>query len=329
MIEGREIDANPLFQKMGLDTNGVHPFVETPKMYPFKENGDIRQNWSYFMSFGLLALKQKIQDEDSQPPKTMGIVGIGNGIEGVAAAKIFPESLRELHVVDTDSEILTGALTNIRRNVDRTRLKIVGHVGSFAEPLIQKDIKLDLLTGNVPNLPSDEDQTLVTGADRGTFMPRALVEAYAPPEKFVRWALSTQYAYLKSAAQAVKEGGSVLTLVGGRFPLALTDQLFQETGYQDTHEVISGYKEQTEAEPDFRGYSAFEGAFGVSFDFYPHAWAEEELRSNKIGNPTKIHNAVKIKALLQSQRVSAQQALEQFHTGSAFGHTVHLFRGVK
>lgn len=329
MVEGREIDVKPLFKKVGIDARGMKPLVETPKMYPFKTVGDLRQNWSYFMTLGLTVLNQKMKQEESKPPHTMGIIGIGNGIEGVAAAKIFGESLRRLVVTDVKSEILTGALLNIRRNIDTTKLQVTGLVGSFAEPLEAEGIQVDLLAGNVPNLPSEEDQELITGADHGTFMPREWYEKYQPPEKFGKWALGTQYAYLKSAARVMNKGGSALTLVGGRFPLALTDELFHEADFDDVNEVISGYKEQTEPEPDFLGYSQFEDAFGVSFDFYPHAWAEETLRRENIGNPTRVHNAAKIKSVLQEQRKSAKDALSLYHQGVPSGHTVHLLRGIR
>src|SRR3989344_2638992 len=330
MLEGKAINVSPLFQKIGLDTKGLWPIVETPKMYPYKIEGDIRQNWSYFMTFGLSALRQEMLKNQQKLPASIGITGIGNGIEGIAAAKIFENSLRQLFIVDTDNEILNGALVNIRRNINKTRVEVIGHVGSFAEPLEAEGVQVDLFAGNVPNLPSEEDQELITGADHGTFMPRAWYEKYQPPEKFMQWALGTQYAHLKSARNVVKEGGSALTLVGGRFPLHLADDLFKETGYQDLQEVISGLKEQTEPEPDFLGYSRFEEAFeDVAFDFYPYAAAERVLQESNIANPTRVHNAARIKTVLRNLRKSAGDALSLYHQGIACGHTVHLFRGTR
>lgn len=329
MLEGKEIDASPLFQKIGLDTKGLWPIVETPKMYPYKIEGDIRQNWSYFMTFGLSALRQEMLKNQQKLPASIGITGIGNGIEGIAAAKIFENSLRQLFIVDTDNEILNGALVNIRRNINKTRVEVIGHVGSFAEPLEAEGVQVDLFAGNVPNLPSEEDQELITGADHGSFMPRAWYEKYQPPEKFMQWALGTQYAHLKSARNVVKEGGSALTLVGGRFPLHLADELYNETGYQDPQEVISGYKEQTEPGPDLRGYGQFEKLFGVSFHFYMQDIAEKALKAVGIANPTRMHNAAKIKSVLEPYSKSAQEAYALYQEGIPCGHTVHLLQGTR
>lgn len=334
MLKEREIDVTPLFDKIGLRTQRSIQITEGPKMYPFKTDGDIRQNWSYFMTYGFMELKRKMKRERVNPPESIGIVGIGNGIEGIVAAKIFRSSLKRLFVIDTDEEILDGALENIKRNVTarkRKRLDIIGLQGSFAEPLEAEKVRLDLIAGNVPNLPSEQDQALKTGEDLGTFMPRGLYEKYAPPEKFVQWALGAQYAFLTSSAKALRRGGSALTLVGGRFPLSLTQELFEEAGFRKSDELIAGYKEQTEPAPDFAGYAKFEDAFDeVSFDFYPHTSAIDMLEDAGITHPTRMQTGARLKEILHNQRQSARQALAAYKShNTAFGHSVHLLRGVK
>jgi len=325
----RNVDVSPLFRAAGLETRGLQPIHETSKMYPFK-NGDVTQNWSYFMISGLRKLQETLVQNYQKLPENIGIVGIGSGVEGIAAARIFHESIRRLFVTDIDQKILEGAVSNIKRNVDTKKVEVVGHVGSFAEPLEAKEVQLDLIAGNVPNLPSAQDQKLRSGADLGTFMPRGLYEKYTPPEKFVKWALGAQYAYLTSASRVVREGGSALTLVGGRFPLPLVKELFEAAGFGSSNEVIAGYKEQTEPEPDFKGYSKFEAGFtDVSFDFYVQKAAEQILANANIENPTSRHTGVQIKGVLKDQRKSALAALVLYPQGISCGHTVHLFQGVK
>ncbi|HLD08166.1 MAG TPA: hypothetical protein VJB60_03810 [Candidatus Peribacterales bacterium] len=331
MLEGKEINVCPMFDGLGISTRGLQPIVQTPGMYPYKEQGDVRKNWSYFMSYGLTALRQDFTQRSVPNPRIMALTGIGNGLEGIAAARIFPDSLRRLHVIDVDQEILRGALHNIRRNVETTHLEIIGHVGSFFEPIEGDGAVIDLAAGNVPNLPSEEDQKLITGSDKGTFMPREWFERYLPPEIFLKWALGTQYAFLMSASKVVRKEGSAMTLVGGRFPLPLAKDLFTQTGYERPEEVICGFKQQTEPTPDYRGYSAFEQASDdVRFDFYLYENAQKRLAQSNIGNPTRIHTGSKIKSTLEDLKVSAQQALEVHSRGTTlFGHTVHLFRGIR
>ena len=156
----------------------------------------------------------------------------------------------------------------------------------------------------------------------------SLYEGYNPPEKFVRWALGAQFAYLSSAKEVIRPGGTIITELGGRVPLQLVRDLFQELDLE-FQEIVTGFKEQTEALIDFQGYHRLEKQYGVEFEFYLYQKSFALLKQEQIKNPTAEFSADQIKTLLAPHKVSAKKALELFRQDVAVGHTVHLFRGIK
>jgi hypothetical protein len=320
---GKQVDITPLFKAAGIDTQPVS-IIETPGMYPYKDT--IVDNWAYYTAVGMKRLKAVLEAEQKEVAE-VAIVGIGSGVEGIAAITIFQPELKRLIVSDVDSEILDGTVVNIQDCIQDTNLQLVPVVGSFCEPIEQAGYKVDLVHGNVPNLPSTGEEDLSQGAEKGTFLPSSLYEGYSPPEKFVGWAMGAQYAYLMSARNILKPGGSVITELGGRMPLQLVDELFVACGYEHMEEVIVGFKEQTEALIDFLGYHRMEKAYGVSFEFYIYKEAKKLLEQRGFHNPTHNVSGREIKELLNPYKVSAGEAVGLYKKNVAVGHTVHLFRG--
>lgn len=318
------IDVSPLFQKCGIDLPTT-TIVETEGMYPYKSN--IEENWAYFTTVGFQALAEILMKEEKQM-ENIGIVGIGSGVEGIAALLIFRDHIRRLVISDVDEGILQGATKNLGTISESSHVQLTAVIGSFCESIRTNKIELDLVHANIPNLPANELEDLSKGAEKGTFLPSALYEEYAPPKKFVSWALGAQFAYLSSAKEVVREGGTIITELGGRVPFQLVRELFEEVGL-DFQEIVTGFKEQTEALIDFVGYHQLETQFGVEFDFYLYKESIALLEQREIKNPTSEVSADEIKSLLEPYRVSAGKALELYQGGIAVGHTVHLLRGIK
>ena len=197
------------------------------RSYPHKER--VEDNWAYYTAVGFKRLKELLEQEGKRA-KEIGIVGIGSGVEGIAAARIFRPDLRRLVVSDIDYDVLNGSEDNIRNSTRGSGVEVIAVKGSFAEPMAQAGYKLDLIHGNIPNLPSTGSEDLTQGAEKGTFLPSSLYEGYSPPDKFVGWAMGAQYAYIQSAKKALAEGGSVVTEFGGRVPLELVKELFKANG---------------------------------------------------------------------------------------------------
>lgn len=323
--QGKTVDITPLFKEAGIEVPPLS-IVETPAMYPYKER--VEDNWAYFTAAGLKRLKHLLATEGREV-RDAGIIGICSGVEGIALVQVFRDTLRRLTVTDVDGEILKGTVVNIRNGTENVRYELTSLLGSFCEPIEAAGEQVDLVHGNIPNLPSTGEEDLSQGAEKGTFLPTGLYEGYDPPDEYVGWALGAQYAYLRSAENVLRDGGSLVTELGGRVPLDLVRKLFAEGGLRSFQEVVVGFKEQTEALMDFLGYHRMEKQYGVSFDFYRYDESKELLERYDIANPTWRISGSEMKELLAACRVSAGEALDLHRRGVPVGHTVHLFRGVK
>lgn len=323
-ITGRTVDVTPLFRKAKIRTGKVK-IIETEGMYPYKKK--IEDNWAFFTAVGIKHLK-KVFDGEGKKIETAGIVGICSGVEAIALALIFGKEVKHLIVTDIDAEILQGTIFNLSNSLKGSETKIIPLVGSFCEPIEKKGLSVDFVHANIPNLPATGEEDLSKGAEKGTFLQASLYEKYHPPQKFIQWAMGAQYAYLQSARKVLNKNGTITTEIGGRIPLELVKEMFDECnlGFQ---EVIVGFKEQTEALIDFVGYARFEKEFGVSFDFYLYKESVALLKKKKISNPTVSLSGKEMKQLLKPFKVSSQEALGLYKKGAKIGHTVHIFRGIK
>lgn len=320
----RRIDLSLFLEKVGL-TGESAEISESPDMYPHKEK--VEENWSYYTGWGFRRLKE-IFETEKKIPSSVAIVGIGSGVEGILAAKVFRPHLRNLIVTDIDSGVADGAAKNIEDAINDRGVRITSLVGSYCEPLEKAGMTADLIYGNIPNLPSAEEVDLSQGAEKGTFVPPSLYEGYKPPQKFVDWAMGSQFAYLQSAKKVLPDGGSVVTALGGRMPLSLVRELFADCGLR-LEEVTTGFKEQTEALIDFQGYHRLEQEVGVSFEFYLYQQAVGLMKEKGITNPSNQVSGEELKKLLEPFKVSAGKALDLYGQKVPVGHTVHLFRGIK
>ena len=321
-LVGKTVDVTPLFQAAHIATPQIS-IIETVGMYPYKEK--IVDNWAYYTAVGLKHFRE-ILDAEHRVVNDIGIVGICSGVEGIAVVQIFKDTLQKLIVTDIDDEILSGTVINIGNSAKGTEIKVLPAVGSFCEPIEQAGVKVDFVHANIPNLPSTGEEDLTKGAEKGTFLPSSLYEGYAPPEKFVGWALGAQFAYLTSAKHVLKPEGSIITELGGRVPISVVEELFEACGLKMS-EVIVGFKEQTEALIDFIGYHRMETNYGVSFEFYRFEEGKDALAKHGVTEPTWSMTGVEIKKIIEPYKVSAGEALDLYHQGVAVGHTVHLFRG--
>lgn len=315
------VDVSNIFKATGISAGPV-VIEQTAGMYPHKKR--LSDNWSYFTAAGFKSLH-----EHKVFPRAVAIVGIGSGVEGIAAVKVFRGSLRRLIITDVDDDVVLGARRNVKRNLPkRSTVLIHPLVGSFCEPLTKQGVGVDLIHANIPNLPAPKGADLSGGAAKGTFLRPELYDGYQPPQKYTNWALGAQFAYVQSAREALTEGGSVLTEVGGRVPLPLLQELFEENGFR-CQEVLVGFKQQTEALIDFIGYHEFEKAHGVAFDFYLYEASVRMLQEQGVRVNIADMTGDELKKLLLPYRVTAGAAIELYHKRVGVGHTVHILKGSK
>lgn len=310
-------DVSDFFLRTGLKSS-VSCIQETPDMYPFKN--EIEQNWSYFsaLTFAKLGLLKHFK------PRSMAIIGIGNGLEGIAAVTAFP-SLKKLFISDVEEKVTLGAYQNISQCVKEIEITTLN--GSLCEPLIKADQKVDLVFANIPNLLTDNIGDDDLGESRGTFIQANLLDRYFVPFDFSSWALGGQYALLKSAKQILRPAGSLITALGGRVPFPLIADLFSSCGYS-FHEELIGFKLQTETLIDLEGYASLESQFGVQFTFYQYENALRLLNDVGFASASDSISGQELSKILAPSKLSASKALKEFKSGKTIGHIVLLLRSM-
>ncbi len=321
------VDLTNFFAECGLSAN--IQIQEEENMYPFDPNA--KSNWVYFTLVGHQRLKE-ILDQEGRLPKVVACIAAGSGVEVIGMNLIFPD-LNRLFFTDVDGVVVNGARYNLLKNWWQRPAGFIytSLDGLFCEPLKIGNCfkKFDLIHGNVPNLVCSNDKDLSSGDDRGTFIEQNSLIHYDIPEKYLKWGLGANYAYLRGAKDSLAIGGSVVTVLGGRFPLGLVNDLFMDCGLTLMPEFSVGFKYQTQPEPNYVGYAELESKYGVEFDFFGFDEAVKLLEKEGINNPSFKHSGEEIKNLLGKYQVSAKRALKMHNLGKKCGHTVHMFRGLK
>ena len=315
------INLTDFFSYCGVPSGEI-VIVQDSGMYPF--NRDFEANWTYYTLKGLPFLRKNL----GRIPTNIACVAAGNGVEGIAMGKIFPE-LENMVLTDIDSEVVAGGLANVLLNLPGLLNQVSGKVGSLCDPLLRTGFKFDIIFGNVPNLICDEKRNLSDGNDKGTFMKGNTLGSDIP-HNFVEWGLATQYEFLTGAQKVLCKGGSVVSLIGGRVPGSVIGDLFESCGLKLQLDLPMGFKWQTQPEIDFQGYADLEKKHGVLFAFYLYQEAKEILEAAGISNPTVSISSMHMKDMLEGVEYTATEALELYRTKRAkFGHIVHMCRGVK
>ncbi len=320
MARDREVNLTDFFKECGLGSQTVH-ILETEGMYPF--NPDFKANWLYYTLKGYQFLKET-KGFDESAVKKIACIAAGSGAEVIGLGRLF-SNVSHICMTDIDPDVVMGCFRNSTMALLDMNINLHPVLGSLCEPLSGK---FDLVNGNVPNLICDDKKDLSSGNEKGTFVRSNSLPEIMPKE-YLKWGLGTQFEYLKGAVDCLTDNGSVVTIVGGRYPLEITEKLFLDSGLQLMPEFSVGFKWQTQPEPDFEGYAALEKEHGIEFDFFIYEDALKIMKKNGIENPASNLSGQELKDLFKGIRVSSTEALKLYKKGIICGHTVHMFRGKK
>jgi hypothetical protein len=248
------------------------------------------------------------------------IVGTGNGLDALGAVEIF--DLRSLVVTDLYEESLAVS----RRNV-------LAHLGNATG--IELDFRAgDLLTGvppesrfclvyeNLPNVRAAPTMDVRLGTVGGRYFgPRTL----RAPERFETYQLALHHECLQQARERVREGGVVLTALGGRMPLDVAFDLHRSCGLAPEL-VVFDVKLQAEAELVLPGYARIEAEAGVEFAYYAPDVIETVNEARRSGLEGEALAAA-VEATLLAHRMSASEALGRCRRGEPVAHSVLMVAG--
>lgn len=279
---------------------------------------DPRSDWVASVAVpAFLALKQT-----GTEVRDFCTIGTGTGLDALAAIEIL--NARNIIITDLHHDVVTLARQNILQNTDKaSRLTIFSGVGDLLYPLQGENFSLDLVYENLPNIPINPTDNLKDGQISSTFIANRSEKI---PGFVSRHLITLHYLALKQAFPLLRNGGRILSSIGGRIPLEVIGRLGEECGY--LCEILTfTWKRQSEPEEVITGYAQWEREGFGPFQFYPVEDLEEMFRS--VAHVAAGAQARAIEHALSPHLMTAQEALGAMNDGIEIGHTVAVLDSVK
>jgi hypothetical protein len=249
-------------------------------------------------------------------------IGTGVGLDALAAI----ETLGATHVglTDVHDDVVRAAVENVRNNLrNPAAIRIDAGFGDLLEPLAKdtaRPPRFDLIYENLPNIPVNQaEEATVARKSAGHIPPR---QETIPP-LMRKNLLALHYLALLKARNFLKPSGSVLSLVGGRIPLSVLQEMGNLAGYRA--EIFTyGWKIQTDPEEIIGGHLRQEAAGYGPYRFYRAARLASAFASVTLADSGR--RALAIEAELLPDALSPAAALAAHEQGETIGHTVVALR---
>jgi len=311
----RQIDFSTLMKAADINFGGTVNVNEN--MSGLEPNP--KDDWLFL---GVLSIKHELQSKDIT---TMACIGSANGIDVIAALKS-SSKLRKIFVTD----ILPEILPEIKKNIEQNALKEISKVelnyvaGRDCEPLPEK---VDFIYANLPLIMVESnslDKNLATTTLTDARNYSSLSNDQEDP--LYTWSLLSQLGFLLSAKEKLNADGVIVTLIGGRIPYNVIDELFKKSGFQ-YKELYCSFKLQSD--PTFlKEYADYETAKNVEFCFYDYEKAAKILKDNlgiTIPDVIKGKTGEELKEILSPAQINAVQAYNSALNKKPVGHLAHAF----
>lgn len=242
-------------------------------------------------------------------------IGTGSGVDALAAIELL--EAERVGVTDLFPDVVDTAAHNIRRNLrDGSTVEVRAGAGDLLAPLAPFGAGYDVIYENLPNLPVDDAARIEVDRTSAAFVaPRA----EAVPA-FVRdWLLVLHYLALAEARSALAPGGTVISTIGARVPLAVLADMSRAAGFAPSF-LTYGWKAQAEAEDVIGTYAEWQRRGFGPFHFY----VADRLEAAFAGlDPEEAgRNAFEVERTLVDGRLDALEAWDAHRRGVRIGHTV-------
>lgn len=297
-----------LFKAVGIDKTGTVTITE--HTHDFDPDFP-KDHWVYASLLGFKQYYKKYGNISS-----FASVGVGPGVETIGACEILKPT--NVTLTDIHPKIPEVARANVCNNVSND-VDVNAFQGDLCQPLIQNNLKFDLIYANIPNIPSDELR--LNKKDSASFYKKR--DDVNCPKIFDDYLLTLQYQFLKEARHALEERSAVIDAIGGRLPYEILQSLFTSNGYR-FEELVSVFKIQTEPEYVLKGYAEAEENNQIEFDFYNYEEAQNfwlKIEKLNLKGP-------ELKEVLKPFRVNAKTAYKNYLINKKrAGHVVHILCG--
>jgi methylase of polypeptide subunit release factors len=284
----------------------------TDDSYPLEPTPE--QSWLpvAFRAFAELDRRMHVED--------LLILGTGNGLDALGAAEIF--DLRALTVTDLHASSLSVARENVIAHLMRPAgMRLDFRAGDLLS-CVPPGQRFSLVYENLPNLPATPAVDLRRGTLGGRFFDASALEV---PALFGAYRLALHHQCLLDARPHLRDGGGVLTAIGGRMPHDVAFGLHRACGYRPRL-VAFDVKLQVEPELVVPPYRRAEAEHGVPFTFYaPEAIAlVADARRDGLDGASL---ADAVAADLDRLSLSAREADQRVAAGRAVAHSVLMIFG--
>ena len=246
-------------------------------------------------------------------------IGTGTGLDALAAVETLGST--RVGITDVHDDVVRTATANIVSNLrDPRAVAIESGFGDLLAPLSGGQRRYDLIYENLPNVPiNDATQIATERTSSGHVPPRP----EPVPESVQRQLLTLHYLALKQSSDYLAPGGAVLSMLGGRVPLAAFFEMGRLAGFRSEVYTFS-WKIQADAEPMTRGYVEQQKAGYGPFYFYPIKRLREVFAGVDLASSGE--RALELDAALAPHRLDAVAAHAAVLRGEDIGHTAVALR---
>ncbi|MFT3828128.1 MAG: hypothetical protein QM691_00325 [Opitutaceae bacterium] len=276
---------------------------------------DLQADW--VASVAVPAFKLLRQRQGALP--AFASIGTGTGLDALAAIEMLGST--HVGITDVHEDVVRIASANIAQNLRQpAAFTLEAGFGDLLAPLAHGQRRYDLIYENLPNVPiNDAAEIARERTSSGHVPPRP----ESVPQSIQRQLLTLHYLALKQASAYLAPGGSVLSMLGGRVPLAAFFEFARLAGFRA--EVFTySWKVQADAEAMTRGYVEQQKAGFGPFHFYPIARLTEVFAGLDLASSGQ--RAQELEAKLAPSRLDAVAAHAAVLRGEKIGHTAVALR---
>lgn len=187
---------------------------------------------------------------------------------------------------------------------------------------VPPDRRFCLVYENLPNVRAATGMDVRLGTVAGRFFDATRLVA---PERFETYQLALHHECLRQARGRIRDGGAVLTALGGRMPLELAYDLHRSCGYVPEL-VVFDAKVQAEPELVLPSYARIEKEKGVEFSYYAIGAVELVAGARRSGLEGAALEEATREPLL-GYRMSASEALARSRRGEPVVHSALMIAG--
>jgi hypothetical protein len=245
-------------------------------------------------------------------------IGTGSGLDVLSAIEILGAT--RVGLTDVHEDVVAAAAANVARNqLAPPSVTIQSGFGDLLTPLIPYAARYDVIYENLPNILSQDEETVAEEKNSSAYVPPRAEEV---PQSVKQQMLDLHYLALLQARAFLKPNGAVLSCLGARVPLEVFLSLGKLAGYTPS---ILTYGWKVQGDPELiRDYAHNQSSGYGPFYFYRAEVLQQTFAGLNAADTGR--NALDIERSLQTRRMDPVTAYAAFQDGERIAHTVAVLK---